>query len=146
MNIYEELIEKAIKYRENSYCPYSNFAVGAALLTKSGKVYGGANVENCSYSATVCAERSAFFSAVSNGEREFDAIAIVGGAKGKPAQKCFPCAVCRQVMSELTSADFKVVLLSDKEGEPYSVYTLGELLPYSFELNDFVKSEINTEE
>lgn len=144
MENYRELIEKAIEYRENSYCPYSNFAVGAALLTADGKIYGGANVENCSYSPTNCAERSAFFAAVSNGERAFEAIAIVGGTKGKAPQKCFPCAVCRQVMSEFTGPNFKIILLSDKEGEPYCVYTLGELLPYSFELNDFLQSEINS--
>lgn len=146
MENYKALIEKALEYRENSYCPYSNFAVGAALLTSNGKIYGGANVENCSYSATNCAERSAFFSAVSNGERSFEAIAIVGGRKGTPAQKCFPCAVCRQVMSEFVAPDFKIILLSDNADEDYCIYTLGELLPYSFELNEFVKSGINPEE
>ena len=95
MNI-PELIHKAIAAREFAYAPYSNFCVGAALLTKSGKIYTGCNVENAGYSATNCAERTAFFKAVSEGEREFAAIAIVGGPRGPLTEDCSPCGVCRQ--------------------------------------------------
>ena len=101
MNI-PELIHKAIAAREFAYAPYSNFCVGAALLTKSGKIYTGCNVENAGYSATNCAERTAFFKAVSEGEREFAAIAIVGGPRGPLTEYCSPCGVCRQVMAELS--------------------------------------------
>ena len=127
----KELLSLAHKVRERSYCPYSSFAVGAALLAKSGKVYLGANVENASFGATNCAERSAIFSAVSSGEREFSAIAIVGGKVGEDTTDCPPCGVCRQVMAEFCDADFKI-LLEDKEKKAKAI-TLGELLPNSFE-------------
>ena len=123
----KELIAKAILAREASYSPYSGISVGAALLTKSGKVYLGNNIENASYSPTICAERVAFFKAISEGEREFAAIAIAGGRAGEPSQASFPpCGVCRQVMSEFCGKDFLVMWGSD---EKITERTLGEILP-----------------
>ena len=127
----EELIGNAMAAMKNAYAPYSEFCVGAALLTKKGKVYTGCNIENSSYSVTNCAERTAFFSAVKNGERQFSAIAIVGGKKGRVENYCPPCGVCRQVMSEFCDKDFKIYLYN---GVEIKTYTLGELLPESFEL------------
>ncbi len=127
-----ELIEKAKKAAENAYAPYSGFKVGAALLTKSGRVYLGCNVESSSFSPTNCAERTAFFKAVSEGEREFEKIAVAGGKNGDFSDYCTPCGVCRQVMSEFCGEDFKVLL--GKNGEEYRELTLGELLPHSFSL------------
>ena len=129
MNI-PELIHKAIAAREFAYAPYSNFCVGAALLTKSGKIYTGCNVENAGYSATNCAERTAFFKAVSEGEREFAAIAIVGGPRGPLTEYCSPCGVCRQVMREFCQDDFPVYLVG-ADGS-YETVSLAELLPHSF--------------
>ncbi len=123
----------AIDAMKKSYSPYSNFTVGAALLTKDGKVYTGANIENASYTPTVCAERNAIFTAVHNGEREFEAIAIVGGHRGEITGVTAPCGVCRQVMSEFCSPDFKVILVTSHEGD-YVEETLGNLLPYTFKL------------
>ena len=123
----------AIDAMKKSYSPYSNFTVGAALLTKDGKVYTGANIENVSYTPTVCAERNAIFTAVHNGEREFEAIAIVGGHRGEITGVTAPCGVCRQVMSEFCSPDFKVILVTSHEGD-YVEETLGNLLPYTFKL------------
>ena len=129
---YLSLVEKAIKAREKSYSPYSKFAVGAALLCADGTVYTGANVENSSYTPTVCAERVAFFSAVHEGQREFSAIAIVGGnANEEISDFCPPCGVCRQVMGEFCSGDFEIILSNGKE---FKVYTLNELFPNRFEL------------
>ena len=126
----KELILKAIEARGNSYCPYSNIAVGAALLTKSGKVYLGNNIENASFSPTVCAERVAFFKAISEGEREFSAIAIAGGKMGEPSQADFPpCGVCRQVIGEFCKGDFLVIW---GDGEKITERTLAEILPDGF--------------
>lgn len=129
----KELIELAIKAREFAYAPYSNHKVGAALVGKSGKIYTGCNVENAAYSPTNCAERTAIFKAVSEGEREFTAIAIVGGIGDKLSQLCAPCGVCRQVLSEFASGDLKIVM-----GTPdkITVSTLGDILPYSFGKNN----------
>lgn len=127
-----ELIQKAKEAAEKAYVPYSGFKVGAALLTKEGRLYLGCNIENASYSPTNCAERTAFFKAVSEGEREFDKIAIVGGKDGNFADYCTPCGVCRQVMSEFCKEDFTIIL--GKEGDEYKALTLDELLPYSFSL------------
>lgn len=125
----EMLSTLAREARELSYCPYSSMAVGAALLGKSGKVYLGANIENASFTPTVCAERVAFFKAISEGEREFIKIAISGGPKGEPVRKSFaPCGVCRQVMREFCSDDFEIMLV----GETVEKYTLEELFPASF--------------
>ena len=130
----EALILEAKKAREKSYSPYSHFQVGAALLGKSGKVYHGCNIENASYSPTNCAERTAFFKAVSEGEKEFAKIAIVGGKEGTEADElCAPCGVCRQVMNEFCDKDFEIVLM-DGPGE-IKVLSLGELLPYGFSLD-----------
>lgn len=127
-----ELIEKAKKAAENAYVPYSGFKVGAALVAKSGRVYLGCNIENASYSPTNCAERTAFFKAVSEGEREFCKIAVVGGENGDFSDYCTPCGVCRQVMSEFCGEDFTVIL--GKNAEEYKRFTLGELLPHGFSL------------
>lgn len=129
MTDYKSLVVQAQKAREHSYSPYSHFRVGAALLTKSGKVYTGCNIENAAYSATNCAERTAIFKAVSEGERDFEAIAIVGGREGETAEFCAPCGVCRQVIAEFCKKDFKIVLGNEQK---YEVYTLDTLLPFAF--------------
>ena len=122
----EILLEEARKARGNSYSPYSGFKVGAALLCSSGKIYTGCNIENAAYSPTVCAERVAFFKAVSEGERDFTAIAIVGGSGEDTDEPCPPCGVCRQVMAEFCDADSFKIYLIGKE------LTLYRLLPYGF--------------
>jgi len=119
-----ELIKAAHAARENAYAPYSGYRVGAALLCENGKVYTGCNVENASFTPTICAERTALFKAVSEGERSFTAIAVVGND-----DLCFPCGVCRQALSEFCGTDFTVYL--EQDGEP-SAFTLGELLPGRF--------------
>ena len=129
----ETLIAEAIKARENAYAPYSQFKVGAALLTKEGKVYHGCNIENAAYSPTNCAERTAFFKAVSEGDRDFSAIAIVGykdKGKSEKGEYCAPCGVCRQVMREFCNPNEFLIYLSD--GETQKTYTLDQLLPFSF--------------
>ena len=125
-----ELIKIAKEMMKQSYAPYSHFNVGAALLTKDGKVYTGCNIENASYPATICAERTAIFKAVSEGERQFDGIAIAGGLYGNVKDYCAPCGVCRQVMREFCDGSFRVILVNDA-GE-IMAYTLEELLPLSF--------------
>ena len=126
-----ELISAAAAAREKAYTPYSGFRVGAALLCKNGKVYTGCNIENASYSPTNCAERTAFFKAVSEGDREFEAIAIIGGKD--ELTTCYPCGVCLQVMAEFSpDKDLKVIV--SENGKDYTVYTLMELLPHGFEL------------
>ncbi len=126
----KELLSIAEDARERSYCPYSNISVGAALLTRSGKVYTGANIENSAFGPTVCAERVALFSAHHAGEREFLAIAVTGGRYGESSNSDFvPCGVCRQVMAELASPE--LIIITNVDGEPCS-RTLGELLPSAF--------------
>ena len=126
-----ELVNLAIEAREHSYCPYSNFAVGAALMTNDGKIYQGCNIENSAFGPTNCAERTAFFTAVYQGEREFEAIAVVGGTAGKPVSElCAPCGVCRQVMREFCKDDFKIYL--SKGDGTYVEVKLTELLPFGF--------------
>ena len=129
---YGELLKMAIENRKTSYSPYSKFRVGAALLAKNGRVFGGGNIENSSFGATNCAERTAFFKAVSEGERDFKAIAIVGGAEDATEfDWCAPCGVCRQVMEEFCDeSTFEIVLA--RSAEEYEIYTLGELLPKGF--------------
>ena len=135
---HEELLKTAIEAREDAYVPYSHFAVGAALLAKSGKVYRGCNVENAAYGPTNCAERTAFFTAVCAGEREFEALAICGGPAGKPVSElCAPCGVCRQVIREFCPDDFPIVLTTD--GTKLYETTLAELLPLSFSADDLNK-------
>jgi len=121
------LAREALKARENSYSPYSNYRVGAALLTASGKVYRGCNIENSAYPVTVCAERTAIFSAVASGERDFIAIAVAGSS-----EHCTPCGSCLQVMSEFCNADFPVISVDSPE--KVYIHTLGELLPFMFKL------------
>ena len=126
-----QLIDTAISQLEYSYTPYSNFKVGAALLGKNGRIYAGCNIENAGYTATNCAERTAFFKAVSEGVREFQAICVVGGKEGILTEYTAPCGVCRQVMMEFCDSDtFQIILAVDKEH--YQVYTLKELLPLGF--------------
>lgn len=127
----KELVNIAIDAMNRAYAPYSGFFVGAALLAESGKVYIGCNIENSSFSVTNCAERTALFTAVANGERKFKAIAIAGGKNGEITAPCAPCGVCRQALSEFCSKEFKI-LLAKPDG--YDEYTLNELLPQSFEL------------
>lgn len=128
----EKLIREAFQARRMAYTPYSHFQVGAALLTADGRIYRGCNIENAAYTPTNCAERTAFFKAVSEGEREFTAIAIVGGAEDVTEfDWCAPCGVCRQVMEEFCDErTFEIVLA--RSAEEYEVYTLGELLPKGF--------------
>ncbi|SCW32273.1 cytidine deaminase [Ruminococcaceae bacterium YRB3002] len=132
-----QLADEANKAREMAYAPYSGFTVGAALLTSDEKVYLGCNIENAAYSPSICAERTAFVKAVSDGYNkpaDFKAIAIVGGAKGEePKSKCAPCGVCRQVMNEFTDPESFLVILPDEKGE-LDVHTLSELLPLGFRL------------
>ena len=124
------LIQTAIDALPNSYVPYSRFHVAAALLCKDGTVYTGNNIENASYTPTVCAERCAFFKAVGDGKREFEAIVICGGLHGVITDYCPPCGVCRQVMREFCKPDFKIILV--KSEEEWKVYTLSQLLPEGF--------------
>ena len=134
--VLDKLIEKAFEMKEKSYCPYSKYHVGAGLLAKSGKIYGGMNIENSSYGATICAERTAVFKAVSEGEKQFCAIVICGGLegvepKGSEVDYAFPCGLCRQVLREFSNPkELKIYVCSTKE--KYNVYTLDELLPHSF--------------
>ena len=135
----EELVALAYEAQKFSYSPYSDFQVGAALVTKSGKVYTGCNIENAAFSPTNCAERTAFFKAVSEGEREFEAIAIVGNKKGAKESTwdfCAPCGVCRQVMAEFVNPKEFLVILGKKD--QIKTFTLKELLPESF-LESMVK-------
>ena len=124
------LVERAKEARKNSYCPYSGFAVGAALLCADGSVYAGCNIENAGFTATCCAERTAFFRAVNDGKRDFKAIAIAGGRAGEePTGICAPCGVCRQVMAEFCGPDFEILLAGP---ESCTRTTLGALLPMAF--------------
>ena len=128
------LLSQAIEAMEKSYSPYSGCKVGAALLTKSGKIFTGTNIENAAFSPTVCAERVAFFKAISEGETEFSAIAVVGGKDGRIDGIFAPCGVCRQVMREFCNDDFKIIMgINDLE---YKTITLSELLPISFSPKD----------
>lgn len=127
-----QLIQQALKARAYSYAPYSGFCVGAALLCSSGAVYTGCNIENAAYSPSNCAERTAFFKAVSAGEREFEAIAVAGGpAAEEPEDYCPPCGVCRQVLMEFCDpAEFRVILV--KSADETMEYKLADLLPVGF--------------
>ena len=127
----ETLIEEALKARENAYAPYSGFLVGAALLTKDGKIYTGCNIENAAYTPSNCAERTAFFKAVSEGEKDFKSICIVGGPKGKVKDYCPPCGVCLQVMMEFCKPDKFDIILA-KNISKYKTFKLNELLPEGF--------------
>lgn len=127
-----QLIKEAERAREYAYAPYSDYSVGAALLCNDGRVYRGCNIENVSYPAGNCAERTAIFNAVSNGSKDFCAIAIVGGKNGQKPDDCPPCGICRQVLSEFCDDDFCVIL--SKGENHYKLYHLSELLPLQFRL------------
>ncbi|MCM1191102.1 MAG: cytidine deaminase [Butyrivibrio sp.] len=125
------LVQAALEARENAYVPYSHYAVGAALLTQEGEIFSGCNIENASYGATNCAERTAFFRAVSQGKRGFLAIAVAGGMEGKePVDYAYPCGICRQVMREFCRDDFKIIVA--KSVEDFQEYRLEEILPFGF--------------
>ena len=125
----KELIKLAIEARENAYAPYSHWKVGAALLTTNGKIYKGCNIENSAFTGTSCAERTAFFKAISEGEMEFEKIAVVGGDENLGLTGiCTPCGVCRQVMSEFCDPD-KFKIICAKSTDEYEEYSLRELLP-----------------
>lgn len=124
------LAQKAREAMENAYCPYSNYRVGAAVLTDGGRIYSGCNIENGSYGATNCAERTAIFKAVSEGERQFSALAIFAEEGSAPP---FPCGICRQVLSEFCSPDMPIIVF-DGEKSVYNI-SLEELLPFAFDLN-----------
>ncbi len=127
----QELCKAAIDIRKNCYAPYSHFLVGAALLTSGGKIYTGVNIENAAYGPSNCAERTAVFKAVSEGEKDFVAIAIAGGPAGGDVQYCPPCGVCRQVMAEFCSAEtFRII--TARSAEDYQIHLLREYLPDGF--------------
>ncbi len=130
-----KLLELAREAMNRAYSPYSSCNVGAALLTKPGKVYTGFNIENASFSPTVCAERVAFFKAISEGEREFAKIAVIGGKNNQVEGIFAPCGVCRQVMREFCDDDF-IIILGNKNG--YKKLSLKALLPYSFSPKDVI--------
>ena len=125
------LLEKAREARSRSYSPYSHYAVGAALLTEDGKIYQGCNMENASYTPTICAERTAFFKAVYEGERKFRAIAILGSGE----TIAYPCGVCRQVMAEFCGPDFMIYM---GRGDGYDAVRLDALLPYGFSAKEYM--------
>lgn len=134
-NLIKKLIIKASEAREKSYAPYSKYCVGAALLGQDENIYTGCNIENASFGATNCAERTAFFKAVSEGVKAFEAIAVVGGPMDSSEENsfseyAFPCGICRQVMQEFCSSDFIIIVA--KSVEDYQLFTLKELLPYGF--------------
>ena len=126
-----KLICVAMEYRRKAYTPYSGFKVGAALLTARHEIIGGCNIENAAYTPTNCAERTAFFKAVSEGKKEFLAIAIVGGKGEELEDFCAPCGVCRQVMMEFCDPKTFLIILARSE-EDYMIYTLEELMPFGF--------------
>lgn len=135
----QELIRQAFQAQKKAYTPYSNFQVGAALLCEDGEIYGGCNIENASYGACNCAERTAIFRAVYDGKRKFRAIAIVGKPEGMETfDYCAPCGICRQVMAEFCDPEAFEIILPRTE-EDYKVYKLKELLPLSFTGSDLGK-------
>lgn len=130
---YKRLMQSANAMRERAHVPYSHYRVGAVLVGKSGKEYTGCNLENAAFSPTICAERTAFAKAISEGEKEFSCIAIVGGREGEISPFCAPCGVCRQVMTEFCDENFELVL-----GTPdnFKVYKFGEVMPFTFTSNE----------
>lgn len=133
-----ELMEYAKKAQKNAYAPYSNFKVGAALLSQEGKVYLGCNIENASFGATICAERAALSNAVANGERKFKALALVGSNFEREDERivCTPCGICRQMLSEFCKPDFQIFLL--EQDESISVHTIEDMLPLAFNRHSFI--------
>ena len=137
----KKLVEAALSARETAYAPYSNFKVGAALLSKNGTIFKGCNVENASYGASICAERTAFVKAVSEGEREFKAIAIAGGDSVRGVTGyAYPCGICRQVMLEFCDRDFTVIVA--RSAEDYKCHSLEEIIPLGFSADDLSDSAI----
>lgn len=134
-SLIKEMIHVAIEQLANAYVPYSGFRVGAALLAENGTIYTGCNIENAAYTPTNCAERTAFFKAVSEGVRQFDAICVVGGKDGVLTEYAAPCGVCRQVMMEFCNPDTFQIILAVSE-ENYDVFTLRQLLPQGFGPNN----------
>ncbi len=132
----KELVNIAEDMREKAHAPYSGYAVGAALEAKDGRIFTGCNIENASFSATVCAERTAFFKAVSEGAKSFSRIAIAAGPAGKPSAGGAPCGVCRQVMAEFCGPDFEIITVN---GGEYETHTLGGLFPCAFSPADLDK-------
>ena len=130
---YDVLIDTALEAREKAYVPYSNFKVGAAVLTEDGTVYGGCNIENASFGATNCAERTAIFKAVSDGHKSIKAVAVVGD----PTTHTYPCGICRQVISEFADSSIPVILIKNKQ--EYIVKTLQDILPGAFTKKDLDK-------
>lgn len=126
------LIQKALEMMHFSYAPYSHFHVGAALFTKDGQIFTGCNIENAAFGPSNCAERTALFKAVSEGKKEFSAIAITGGPNGTVKTYCPPCGVCRQVLAEFCDKDFKIIMAVS--AADFKIRTLGEILPESFSL------------
>lgn len=130
---YKELIDKAIKARENAYVPYSNFKVGAAIITEDNKIYSGCNIENASYGATNCAERTAIFKAISEGHERIKAIAIIGSEK----DYTYPCGICIQVISEFADGNIDIIIVKNKD--EYMVKKLDEIIPVTFTKKDLIK-------
>ena len=126
----QKLCQEAVGMRSASYAPYSDFLVGSAVLLDDGSIYTGCNIENSAFGPSICAERTAIFKAVTEGRKDFVAIAIAGGKRDGELQYCAPCGVCRQVMREFCDSSFKICLA--KSAEDYKEFTLGELLPESF--------------
>ena len=127
----EELVKAALEARAMAYVPYSHYAVGAALRTEEGEIFQGGNIENASYGAANCAERTAIFRAVSQGRRKFSAIAVAGGMEGcAPEEYAYPCGICRQVMQEFAQKDFIVIVAKTKAH--FQIYFLEDLLPFGF--------------
>ncbi len=136
----KELAAAAMEARKNAYVPYSHFSVGAAVLTESGEIYSGCNIENASYPAGICAERTAIFYAVSRGHRRLRAVAVTGGQLGQEADDfCAPCGICLQVMSEFCSIDCPLIIVKDEEH--MQCLTLGDFLPHIFDGLDDRKGE-----
>lgn len=132
---YDVLVKKAIEARENAYAPYSNFKVGASILTEDGTIYTGCNVENASFGATNCAERTAIFKAVSEGHRKIKAVAVVGSDD----EYTYPCGICRQVMVEFAHEDFKIIIV--KNVNEYIVKDINEILPGAFTIENLKNSK-----
>ena len=135
----KNLVNLAIEQIEKSYSPYSNFAVGCALLAENGEIYTGSNIENAAFSPTLCAERVAFANAIHAGNRNFKAIAIAGFKKDEEEGHTFPCGMCRQTMAEFVEKDFELYIAKNRKGE-YTKHTFSELLPYSFGKSDITIS------
>jgi cytidine deaminase len=136
-----KLLEEAGKMLQRSWCPYSGFAVGAALLAGNGDIYTGCNIENAAFSPSICAERTAFAKAVSEGVTDFKAIAIVGGKNREPVDICPPCGACRQTMMEFCDPDSFRIILADRTGRP-RVFTLNEMLPMGFGPGNLLEKRI----